>query len=135
MAKRTAFIVCGSSGGHKTAFIEELTKKNPNSVVISIDQVKQELETQLGRKPKPPEIGEVLENKLEQLFLAAKMVILDAAHHKRSLRRGSLKLLQSYGFDSIHCYSVRPPEGSETEIDQALVKDPPSHEEGFLVVA
>ena len=133
MAKRTAFIVCGSEGLHKRNLINNLKDKYNNSLLISLQEEKEKLEVDLGRKPKAKDLEGLLDEKLEKAFVSAQPVILSDFYYKRSDRKAIVNVLRRYGFNEIGC-CIPPEVDTLTNLDRQLLERPPELEEGFSMV-
>jgi predicted kinase len=102
----TAYILVGAPGSGKSVYAAKLAEKE-NAVVISGDEIRQELYGDAAIQGDWGEIWERIEERVSEC--CGMSVILDGTHYRSSYRKEAIALLRSYGYEKIEAVVIDAP--------------------------
>lgn len=102
-----AYVMVGAPGSGKSTFVSDLVKGDPSAVVISGDNIREEL---YGDADIQGDYGEIHDRMLELLEEnAGRPIILDGTHYRASYRKEALAMLKSHGYEDVRAIVVNRP--------------------------
>lgn len=102
-----AFVLVGAPGSGKSTYVSRLLAQHPGSVVISGDNIREEL---YGDANIQGDYNRIHDRMVEMLGEAVgSTVIMDSTHYRAAYRKSVIALLNSFGYTDIEAVVVNRP--------------------------
>lgn len=102
-----AFVMCGAPGSGKSTYVSALKAKYPGAVVISGDDIREEL---YGDADVQGDYNRIHDRMVEMLEdSVGSTVIMDSTHYRAAYRKSVIALLNSFGYTEIEAIVVNRP--------------------------
>lgn len=102
-----AFVMVGAPGAGKSTHVSALLSDYPEAVVISGDNIREELYGDADIQGNYSEIHDRMLELLEENV--GRPIILDGTHYRASYRKEALAMLKSYGYEDVRAIVVDRP--------------------------
>lgn len=102
-----AFVMVGAPGSGKSTYVSALESEHPNSIVISGDNIREELYGDASVQGDYNCIHDRMVEMLEESV--GSTVIMDSTHYRAAYRKSVIALLNSFGYTDIEAVVVNRP--------------------------
>lgn len=102
-----AFVMCGAPGSGKSTYVSDLRAKYPDAVVISGDDIREELYGDASVQGDYNRIHDRMVEMLEESV--GSTIIMDSTHYRAAYRKSVIALLNSFGYSDIEAVVVNRP--------------------------
>jgi predicted kinase len=102
-----AFVMVGAPGSGKSTQVKKILLENPDAIVVSGDEIREELYGNADIQGNYAEIHDRMIEIIEENV--GRPIILDGTHYRASYRKEALATLNSYGYFDITAVVVNKP--------------------------
>ena len=101
MNKPTLWVMVGLSGSGKSSVAKEIAENNPNTVIVSLNNIREELTGDYGNKGNKEEVSKVFHKRIRKTLENNTNVIADATNITMRSRRAIIENVKS-----IECHKI-----------------------------